>query len=303
MKAPRNMAASVRQRLANRARERGETFDIVLTRYALERLLFRLGQSEHRDCFILKGAMLFSLWTDTPYRETRDLDLLGSGSNDVRHLGETFRSLCVLSVTDDGVMFDPDSVQAEPMREEENYAGGRVRLVATIAGARLSLQIDIGFGDAVTPAPEEISYPALLPFPAARIRAYPKETVVAEKYEALVSLGMTNSRMKDFYDLWVMSSTFAFDGEVLAAAVGATFSRRQTALPEAVPLAMTAAFAQDRQKDVQWSSFVRRAKPSVPPPALPAVMDTLKAFLLPVSEALKNGQPFVSQWTANDRWR
>ena len=216
MKAPRNMAASVRQRLANRARERGETFDIVLTRYALERLLYRLGQSEHRDCFILKGAMLFSLWTDTPYRETRDLDLLGFGSNDVHHLEETFRSLCMLSVTDDGVTFDPDSVQTEPMREEENYAGGRVRLVATIAGVRLSLQIDIGFGDAVTPAPEEISYPALLPFPAPRIRAYPKETVVAEKYEALISLGMTNSRMKDFYDLWVMSSTFAFEGEVLA---------------------------------------------------------------------------------------
>ena len=303
MKAPRNMAASVRQRLANRARERGETFDIVLTRYALERLLFRLGQSEHRDCFILKGAMLFSLWTDTPYRETRDLDLLGFGSNDVRHLEETFRSLCLLSVTDDGVTFDPDSVQAEPMREEENYAGGRVRLVATIAGARLSLQIDIGFGDAVTPEPEEISYPALLPFPAPRIRAYPKETVVAEKYEALVSLGMTNSRMKDFYDLWVMSSTFAFEGEVLAAAIGATFSRRQTALPEEVPLAMTAAFAQDRQKVVQWSSFVRRAKPSVPPPALPAVMDTLKAFLLPVSEALKNGQPFGCQWIANTGWQ
>ncbi len=304
IKTPRNMAASVRQRLANRARERGETFDIVLTRYALERLLFRLGQSGHRDRFILKGAMLFSLWTDAPYRETRDLDLLGFGPNDVRDLEEVFRSLCTLSVADDGVLFDAASVQAEPMREDQEYAGGRVRLTAMIAGARLSLQIDIGFGDAVTPAPEEITYPTLLPFPAPRIRAYPKETVVAEKYQALVSLGMANSRMKDFYDLWVMSTTFAFDGATLAAAIGATFSRRQTALPAEIPLAMTAAFAEDRQKGVQWSSFVRRASPSATPPSLPEVIGVLKAFLLPVSEALQQAQPFLTRWTPGEEgWR
>lgn len=303
MRAPRNMAASVRQRLANRARERGETFDLVLTRYALERLLFRLGQSEHRNRFILKGAMLFSLWTDTPYRETRDLDLLGFGSNDVSDLNETFRSLCALSVDDDGVQFDPGSVQAEAMREDQDYAGGRVRLTATIAGARLSLQIDIGFGDAVTPAPEEITYPTLLPFPAPQIRAYPKETVVAEKYEAIVSLGMANSRMKDFYDLWVMSSTFAFDGGTLATAIESTFSRRKTGLPADTPLAFTAAFAEDKQKAAQWASFVRRANPSLVPPSLPEIADALKAFLLPVSESLREGQPFTSQWEANSDWR
>jgi hypothetical protein len=247
--------------------------------------------------------MLFSLWTDTPYRETRDLDLLGFGPNDVSNLKETFQSLCTLSVADDGVQFDPNSVQAEAMREDQEYAGGRVRLTATIAGARLSLQIDIGFGDAVTPAPEEITYPALLAFPAPQIRAYPKETVVAEKYEAIVSLGMANSRMKDFYDLWVMSSTFPFDGATLAAAVAATFSRRQTALPAEIPLALTAAFAEDRQKGVQWVSFVRRSNPSLVPPSLLEIADVLKAFLLPVSESLREGQPFTSQWAANSGWR
>lgn len=303
MKTPHNVAASVRQRLANRARERGETFDIVLTRYALERLLYRLGQSGHRDRFILKGAMLFSLWADAPYRETRDLDLLGFGPSDVRHLEETFRSLCSLDVIDDGVLFDAVSVQAEPMREDQDYAGARIRLMAAIAGARLSLQIDIGFGDVVTPAPEEIAYPALLAFPPPHIRAYPRETVVAEKFEALVSLGMTNSRMKDFYDLWVISSTFPFEGATLAAAIAATFARRKTAMPDKLPLALTAAFAEDPQKGAQWSSFIRRTNPSIAPPALSEVIGKLKLFLLPVSEALEKGEPFVSRWTANDSWR
>jgi Nucleotidyl transferase AbiEii toxin, Type IV TA system len=194
-------------------------------------------------------------------------------------------------------------VHAEPMREDRDYLGARVRLTATIAGARLSLQIDIGFGDAVTPAPEEITYPTLLPFPPPQIRAYPKETVVAEKYEALVSLGMTNSRMKDFYDLWVMSSLFPFEGASLAAATAATFSRRQTALPAEAPLALTAAFAEDAQKQAQWAGFVGRTNPSITPPALPAVIDKLRLFLLPVSATLQKGQAFTGEWIPNDSWR
>ena len=302
MKRPHNIAASVRQRLANRARERGETFDIVLTRYALERLLYRLGQSEHRGRFVLKGAMLFSLWADGPYRETRDLDLLGFGPNDVADLEETFRSLCALTVADDGILFNPGTVRVETMREDRDYLGARIRLGAALAGARLSLQIDVGFGDAVTPAPEDITYPTLLPFPPPQIRAYPKETVIAEKYEAMVSLGMTNSRMKDFYDLWVMSSLFPFEGTSLAAAIAATFARRQTALPSETPLALTAAFAEDAQKEAQWLGFVRRTNPSITPPALPSVIDRLKLFLLPVSEALQKGQAFGGTWEPNAAW-
>ena len=303
MKEPRNIAASVRQRLANRARARGETFDIMLTRYALERLLYRLGESAHRGLFVLKGAMLFSLWTAAPYRETRDLDLLGFGPNEVSGLEETFRALCAASAPDDGVVFDPASVRAEPMHEERDYSGARVRLGAAIAGARLSLQIDVGFGDIVTPAPEEIVYPTLLPFPPPQIRAYPKETVVAEKYEAMVSLGITNSRMKDFYDLWLMASIFAFEGISLAAAIAATFARRQTGLPAEAPLALTGAFAENAQKQAQWSGFLRRTHMSVTPPALPAVIDRLRRFLLPVSEALQKGQAFVGSWEPNKSWR
>ena len=180
------------------------------TRYALERLLYRLSISPHRDRFILKGAMLFVTWIADPFRPTRDLDLLGSGDNGAEAIAETFRVICAQPVADDGVIFDVASLEAAPIREEVEYGGVRVRTTAAIAGARIPIQVDIGFGDAVTPAPVEIDYPTLLDAPAPHLRAYPIETVVAEKFEALVALGMANSRLKDFYDLWLIAQTFEF---------------------------------------------------------------------------------------------
>lgn len=191
---------------------------------------------------------LFILWAGEPYRATRDLDLLGFGERDIEALAETFRALCNTPVEeDDGLEFIAEPVQVEPMRDEEGYPGARLRLEARLAGARLSIQVDIGFGDAVTPKAEEIEYPSLLALPAPRIRAYPRETVVAEKYEAIVSLGMLNSRVKDFYDLWVLASSFPFDGQTLVAAVRATFDRRGTALPEVTPVGLSDEFAGDRR--------------------------------------------------------
>jgi hypothetical protein len=202
----------VRDRLTQRAHANADNVQLVLTRYAIERLLYRLSVSPHRDRFVLKGTILISLWAPTPYRATGDLDLLGYGDAKAGAIVAVFREICTVDAPDDGVTFMPDTMRAEVARAEDEYSGLRVSLQATIAGARLPVQVDIGFGDVVTPAAREVDYPSLLDMPAARVRAYPPETVVAEKVQALVALGMLNSRMKDFFDLWAISQTFPFEG-------------------------------------------------------------------------------------------
>ena len=220
---PWNLAASVRQRLLNRARERSEDFNHLLTRYANERLLFRLAESAHRDEFVLKGATLFELWHDAVYRATRDVDLLGFGEPAVERVQAVFRELCAVDVEPDGLRFLEGSVRAERIRDAQEYGGVRVRLTADLDGARIALQVDIGFGDIVTPGVVEAEFPTLLDFPAPRLRTYPRETVVAEKFEAVVRLGIANTRMKDFYDLWAMATTFAFDWGVARGGAGRHF--------------------------------------------------------------------------------
>ena len=217
--APKNLPASVRQKLANLARERNVDFGLILVKYGLERILFRLSRSRHHDDFILKGALLFELWTEQRYRPTRDAAFLGRGDNDPERFAHIFRELCVLEVDEDGLRFDAETVEAERISEDADYEGVRVTLLAYLERAKIPIQIDIGFGDIVTPAPSRTDYPTLLEFPGPRLLAYPKETVVAEKLEALVKLGIANTRMKDFYDLEVLSRTFAFEGKTLAQAM------------------------------------------------------------------------------------
>jgi predicted nucleotidyltransferase component of viral defense system len=225
-KRSKNTAASVRQRLLNLSRTTGEDFQLILTRYAMERLLYRLGTSKYASRFILKGALLFTLWTGQMHRPTRDLDLLGSGENSEQALAEAFGALCGTTATDDGMTFDADSVSVAPIREDQEYGGQRVRLKAKLGNARVDLQIDVGFGDAITPGPVTVSYPTLLGMESPRLRAYPRETVVAEKLEAIVKLGLANSRMKDFYDLHVLAERFPFEGPIVCDAIAATFARR-----------------------------------------------------------------------------
>jgi hypothetical protein len=300
---PRNPAASVHGRLLNVARHRREELEYLLTRYALERLLYRLGISLHGDQFILKGAVLIAAWIDQPYCATRDLDLLGHGSPGLPRLEMIFRDLCTLPITDDGLVFEPGSVRAAPMREEHTYQGARVQLTARLGQARLSLQIDIGFGDAVTPAPVEIVLPTLLDLPAPRLRAYPRETVIAEKFQAMVLLGITNSRLKDFYDLWTLAQRFDFDGVVLARALAATFERRHTIMPTEPPLALTPMFAGDVSKRSQWRAFVQRGRLLDTPPDLSTVVLVLADFLMPPARALGHGQPFTFHWPAGGPWQ
>ncbi len=299
---PRNIAASVRARLTQYAQAKNENVQLALTRYAIERLLYRLSRSQHRDRFVLKGAMLFSLWAPVPYRATGDLDLLGFGEPAPEAMKKIFRDICTIETDDDGVTFLADTLRAEAARPEEEYSGVRLTLETMIAGARLPIQIDIGFGDVVTPSIQEIDYPSLLGMPTPNLRAYPPETVVAEKFQAIVALGMANSRMKDFFDLWAIFETFSFEGPVLANAIRATFERRQTDIPAQTPIALTAGFVDDAAKRAQWQGFVRRTAFAMSPELLPEILTRIREFTLPPSEAIRLKGEFRYRWQPGGPW-
>lgn len=253
-----NLAASILARLLNLAKQRGDDYSLLLNRFGMERLLARVSVSPHADRFLLKGALLFALWYDTPHRPTRDADLLGFGPDDEATLIATFRDIAAMDLGD-GIVFDLGSVKADAIREDNTYGGTRITLVARIGSARCALQIDVGFGDAVTPAPQTVLYPTLLDdFQAPTLRVYPVYTVVAEKFQAMVMLGQANSRMKDFFDLAVIARRTELDGATLAAAIAATFARRRTALPMERPLALTRQFSEDDAKLSQWQAFLNK---------------------------------------------
>lgn len=280
-----NIAASVRQRLLNLARQRNEDFQQVLVRYALERLLYRLANSGHADRFVLKGALLFRLWFDLEQRPTRDADFLGSGSADPKYLAALFRKIVAANPGfEDGLLFDSDSVNAQEIRKEAGYPGVRVNMWAELAGARIPVQCDIGFGDAVTPTPSEQKYPTLLDMPAPTLKVYPLETVVAEKLEAMVKLAGFNSRLKDYFDLWVLMRYEKLDRDLLPVAVRATFERRNTALPRELPVGLTDAFAVEKRKS--WDAFVSRS--TLDAPAFEEVVSVLRDACWPLLQIARN---------------
>ena len=253
---------------------------------------------------MLKGALLFALWEGHPHRATRDLDLLGFGSNDIGSVEQVFRELCALPVEDDGPIFLPETVHARPIREQQEYGGIRVLLQATLGTARLRVQADVGFGDVVTPAAQEVDLPTLLDLPAPHLRIYPRETVVAEKFEAMVRLGLTNTRMKDFHDLLILARRFPFDGSTLAAAIQATFARRDSdlPLPHRPPLALSDEFADDAAKQAEWHGFLRRNKLDSAAIALREVIEELRAFLMPLVEALAADAGVGRRWMPGGPW-
>jgi hypothetical protein len=262
----RNLAASVRARLKQHADANKQDFNLTLTHYGLERLLYRLSVSDHASHFLLKGALLFMLWYDVAHRPTRDADLLGFGPDDVDTAVETFRTICQIPA-DDGVVFDSDSVKGMNIRKESGYGGVRIDIQATLDGARIALQVDIGFGDTVTPAPQEISYTVLLEdFPAPQLRAYPKYTVVAEKFHAVCLLGQTNTRMKDYFDLWVLMDDTVLDQSEVRRAIEATFERRKMPMPTTMPVGLTDAFSEDATKQTQWKAFQKKNQLDPVPP-------------------------------------
>ncbi|RKZ15882.1 nucleotidyl transferase AbiEii/AbiGii toxin family protein [bacterium] len=299
---PTNLAASIRQRLLDRSRTRGEDHQILLVRYALERLLARLAASPERDRFVLKGAFLFALWADRPHRATRDLDLLGRGDPSLDKLVDTFRDIVKTAVEPDGLIFDAEGIRAAPIREAAHYEGVRLTVPAALGKTRFRLQVDVGFGDAVHPRPRLVSYPAVLDHAPPRIKAYPREAVVGEKLQALVALGMVNSRMKDIHDLWTLAHEHAFDGETLAASIAATFRRRSTAIPNGPPVAFTTAFTDDASRRTLWSAFLDRVGLSEPR-TLSDAMALVSPFALPALGAARDGQPLAKRWKPGGPWR
>ena len=280
-----NLAASVRQRLLNEARRRGESFDYIASLFARERFLARLSLSPHRDRLTLKGAAVFALWLSS-HRPTRDLDFLGNGDFEPTRASAIIRDIIGVEVEDDGLAFDAGSVSAESIREPNEYHGVRIHLEAALDTARIRLQIDIGLGDVVTPPARLATFPAILAdFSKPRVKVYPPETIVAEKLQAMVKLGIANSRMKDFFDVYVLARTHEFDDALLAKAVARTFERRKTSIPE-MPFALTADFYSDASKQAQWRAFVTKSGVDAPA-AFTEVGRVLRAFLLPVLSAAR----------------
>jgi hypothetical protein len=296
-----NLPASVRQRLLNLANDRKEDFALVLTRYGLERFLYRLSVSPHRDSFVLKGALLLQIWTAETYRPTRDLDLLGLGLSNSSHR-KVFSEVCSQSVKDDGLTFLPDTIRVEKIGNDEAYEGVRVLLVARLGNVRVPLQIDVGLGDTIVPKSEELEYPTLLEFPAPKLHAYPKESVVAEKFEAMVKLGIANSRMKDFYDLSVLAQRFEFESTTLAAAIRATFEARHTALPILPPLALRSDFYELPSKQTQWRAFLRKSGLKADS-SLTEIVQIIEVFLMPVVEGVLKKETERKVWQAGGPWK
>ena len=301
-RAPDRRAAAALDALRRAARGRGETVQRTLTRYGLERLLYRLGRSPDRDRFVLKGALLFVAWDDTTDRATRDIDLLGRGDEGKEALGQVLAGLCAMVVDEDAVRFDADSIRIESIRPGAGYGGWRARLSGRLGSARLAVALDIGFGDAVTPGPVKLRFPTLLDEAAPELLAYPAETVVAEKLEAIVALGIRTTRMKDYHDLHALLHGRAFDGKVLAEAITNTFARRRTMLPSAAPTALTAAFARDERSVRLWQAFVSTAGLPVDGPSFDAVCERLVGFLSAPIDAARERRALDAVWPPGGPW-
>lgn len=294
-----NSAASVRARLLILSQQTGEDFQALLNRYAIERFLYRLGASDQSDEFILKGAMLFVVWQGNLHRPTRDLDLLGFGDSTPEAVADRIRAV-VRIPSDDGILFDASSIEAAVIREDAEYEGVRVKLSASLEQARIRLQVDIGFGDVVEPAPARTAYPAILSHvEPPTLRIYPPETVIAEKLQAMVVLDIRNSRMKDFYDLWYLSRNWPFQLTVLRRAVFATFERRRTEIPTGLPFALTEEFLRDEGKRQQWVAFVRRLNLAADTPDLRALGQEIARFVQPVFAAGEQD----ATWQPGGSWR
>lgn len=298
----KNVAASVRSRLLNLARETGRPFDELLIYFAMERFLYRLSLSPYRDRFILKGALLLTVWNLSPTRATRDIDLLGYVENDLENVQRMVRDVCSQEVDADGIEFDPASIRAERIIEHGTYEGVRLAFHGRLQTANIAMRLDIGFGDVVYPEPLYMSLPTMLDMPAPLLRGYTCESVIAEKFEAMVKLGEVNSRMKDFYDIWRLSRQFDFSAEILGDAIQRTFDHRKTVIPKD-PIPLRESFGQRREKQEQWRAFIRRQRLGPAPDDFAVVITELRSFLDPIVTNLGTTEHLRMYWGAPGPWR
>jgi predicted nucleotidyltransferase component of viral defense system len=295
-----SIAHTIFHQLRSIAKANNEDFNLLLARYGMERLLYRLSISTYNERFILKGASLFLVWKGQSYRVTRDADLLGFGNPDIEQLADVFRNICNIEFSDDGMIYISETLKAEKISEAQEYEGVQIKLTGLLNEAQIPLQIDIGFGDIITPAPENIEYPTLLNAPPPLLRAYTRYTLIAEKFEAMIDLGMINSRLKDFYDIWLLSKFFSFEGNILQKALKNTFERRGTVYPLSMPLAFTPDFYENSQKLIQWEAFIKRAKLKIMAESLASIVADISAFLIPITQAHETfksvWQPEIGKW-------
>lgn len=299
-KSIKNTAASVRQRLLNQSRNDQRPFNELLQYYAMERFLYRLSRSEHKNRFVLKGAMMLRVWQSPELRPTMDIDFLGRTSNEEPAITTQIRDILAVTLETDGLVFNPATIQTKRITEDSDYEGIRVHFRGTLDSAQIHMQIDIGFGDIIFPEPEESELPTLLGFPAPKLLCYSRESAIAEKFEAMVKLGELNSRMKDFYDIWLLSRQFDFSGRKLAEAIRLTFGQRETKIPSVV-----SAFSKDfiQVKQVQWTAFHRRLQLAHVPEDFSDVVFAIKDFIEPFVSALSSGTSVLANWSAPGPWR
>ena len=302
-KAISNLAASVHARLLNQAKAEGRPFNELLQYYAMERFLYRLSRSENAEQFVLKGALMLQFWGGPLTRATRDIDLLGHTTAEAGELVEIIRGCITVRVDDDGLLFDATSVSGEEIRLDAHYHGVRIRCRANLGAARIPIQIDVGFGDIITPGARKIVYPTLLDFDAPRLLGYTPETSIAEKFQAMVILDMANTRLKDFLDIWALAQGKEFRGEVVAEAIEATFLQRRTQLPEFTPVALTAAFHSASAKQTQWRAYLRKNRIEGEIPPLDEVTNQIQAFVMPAVDALVAERPFAKRWSPGGPWQ
>jgi len=296
----KNISASVHQRLLNIARDTERPFNEVLQYFAMERFLHRLSRSPNADSFVLKGALLFRVWDVPDSRATRDIDFLAYVDNSPENLAAIFREICKIDDADDGLVFDPDTVEAQRIKEDAEYEGVRTRFRGQLGKARIVMQVDVGFGDLIHPSAVQADYPVLLDLPAPSLRMYPPETVIAEKAEAMVYVGSLNSRMKDFYDIWRMSQQFDFRSEVLCEAVRGTFQNRDTEVIEFDYLVTELIGNANFEK--QWSAFLRKSA-LAGPDDFSEVLTEISEFLSPIFASIRNNDSADGVWQAPGPWK
>jgi predicted nucleotidyltransferase component of viral defense system len=295
----KNIPASVRQRLLNKAKQDRRPFNEILQYYGMERFLYRLSQSPYAQQFILKGGLMLRVWQVAESRPTMDIDMLGRTSNEPSRIVQQMQEILTLAVEPDGMTFDVTSIQTEPITKDADYQGIRVRCLGYLDTARVNIQIDLGFGDVVFPQPETASLPTLLDYPAPQLLCYSRESAISEKFEAMLKLGGLNSRMKDFYDIWVLSQQFDFDGAKLTEAMRLTLNHRGTTLSESI-LPFTQEFALAKQ--VQWMAFCKRLGQEGMPIEFVRVVMAIEEFLAPLVLALLNQTLPPTTWVAGSAW-
>jgi len=299
----KNIQASVRAQLQNKAKEANRSFAEVLQYYGMERFLYRFSRSKYADKFILKGALMFTVWQVPQRRTTLDIDFSARYDNQIATIEKVIRDVCKVSVIPDGLVFDLQTVKGRKIKEDADYEGVRVKFRGFLERSRISMQVDVGFGDVIYPKPKTINYPVILDFPKPSLKGYPAGSVISEKFEAMVKLGLLNSRMKDFYDIWLMMRQFNFDGLKLVKALKGTFEHRKTSLPEYRLLFAEEIYDEKSDRQTLWKAFLKNGDIKHAPEKLSAAAKEIEKFLVKPLVAINKGIRFNEEWKAPGPWK